>query len=498
MKTQSFLRSIVQRSMPRRRVVGIVATALSAAMLLPSMNASADTSTKPRARGMAAGPMVFTPRLRLGAGYNNNIGLNAKDEVSRASAEFIVAPSLGLKLRDTGVLKFSANGGVAWRKYLDERVAGKKISGLDANGQVDLQVNYGGPVSFVLSDNVRQSHDAIYGPDLSDDPYEVSFSEYGADIGANRVLTNTARAGLKFHPGGDNDDAMGFVGGLDAIHTYTHYQQDDAQYDRQRIHGRLSLGWRFLPRSVLSVQGGVGRNFYKHDAGVGVAHGSYSEGSAAYQERQATRNNDSTSYNAAIGLRTLILPRLSVNTRVGYSGAVYDDGPNPGGLSLLFQGDSQLTEGMKLRFGYATNFTDATFGNYLVYHRLFANYSLKHRIFNVSLSAFAQINKYASVNATLVDGSGSPIEDYYDTSKDLGSPGDGSGTFRRRDYPIGASAEFSVNAGDHVLIGANYSIMTNQSNLDAIPRAGWAGGNKVSGNPDFLRHRIYLFVALAL
>src|SRR5690625_19868 len=498
MKKQSFLRSIVQRTVSNRALMGFAATALSTAMLLPSSSAFADTSTKPRARGVAAGPMVFTPRLRLGAGYNNNIGLNAKDEINRGSAEFIVAPSLGLKLRDTGVVRFSANGGVSWRKYLDERVAGKKVSGIDGNGQVNLQVNYGGPVSFVLSDNVRQSHDAIYGPDLNDDPYEVSFSEYGADIGANRVLTNTARAGMKFHPGGDNDDAMGFVGNLEAVHTYTHYQQDDAQYDRQRIHGRLSLGWRFLPRSVLSVQGGVGRNFYKHLAGVGVPHGSYAEGSANFQDRQATRNNDSTSYNVGVGLRTLILPRLSVNTRVGYSGAVYEDGPSPGGLSLLFQGDSQLTEGMKLRFGYGTNFTDATFGNYLVYHRIFASYSIKHRIFNASLSAFAQVNKYAPVNATLVDGSGNPIEDYYDSSKDVGSPGDGSGTFRRKDYPIGASAEFSVNAGNHVLVGVNYSIMTNQSNLDAIPRGGWSGGNKVSGNPDFLRHRIYLFVALAL
>lgn len=498
MKKQSFLRSIVQRSVLHPQVLRVGAAALCAAMLLPAASAHAESSTKPRARGMAAGPMVFTPRLRLGAGYNNNIGLNAKDEVGRASAEFIVAPSLGLKLRDTGVVRFDANGGVSWRKYLDERVAGRKISGIDANGRVNLQVNYGGPVSFVLSDNVRQSHDAIYGPDLNDDPYEVSFSEYGADIGANRVLSNTASAGMKFHPGGDNDDAMGFVGSLTAVHTYTHYQQEDSQYDRQRIHGRLSLGWRFLPRSVLSVQGGAGRNFYKHPAGVGVTHGSYAEGNAANQERQATRNNDSTSYNAAIGLRTLILPRLSVNTRVGYSGAIYDDGPNPGGLSLLFQGDSQISEGMKLRFGYATNFSDATFGNYLVYHRLFANYSLRHRIFNVSLSAFAQLNKYAPVNATLVDGNGNPVEDYYDTGKDGTVPGDGEGTFRRKDYPIGASAEFSVNAGDHVLIGANYSIMTNISNLDAIPRGGWAGGNKVSGNPDFLRHRIYLFIALAL
>lgn len=498
MSTKSFLRSIVQRSVHFAPAAVLAAATLSVALVATSSNAHAESTTKPRARGMAAGPMVFTPRLRLGAGYNTNIGLNAKDEVHRDSAEFIVSPTLGLKLRDTGVVKFSANGGVTWRKYLDERVAGKKISGLDANGRVNLQVNYGGPVSFVLSDNVRQSHDAIYGPDLNDDPYEVSFSEYGADIGANRVLTNTANAGMKFHPGGDNEDAMGFVGRLDATHTYTHYQQDDSQYDRQRLRGRLHLGWRFLPRSVLSVRGSAGRTFYKHPAGVGVTQGSYAEGTGASAERQATKNNDSTSYNVSLGLRTLILPRLSVNTRVGYSGAIYEDGPNPGGLSLLFQGDSEISEGMKLRFGYATNFTDATFGNYLNYHRLFANYSLRHRVFNLRLSAFAQINKYAPVNASLVDGSGAIVEDYFDTSGDGSTPGDGSGTFRRKDYPVGASAEVSANAGDHVLIGVNYSLMTNFSNLDARPRAGWAGGQKISGNPEFIRHRIYLFVALAL
>lgn len=497
MKKQSFSRAVVQRS-KAGHVLCLVGAVLLSVAAFATPAAAQSGSSKPRARGMAAGPMVFTPRLRLGAGYNTNIGLNAENETNRESAEFVVAPSLGLSLRDTGVVRFSANGGVTWRKYLDERVAGRKMSGIDANGQVKLQINYGGPVSFVLSDNVRQSHDAIYGPDLNDDPYEVSFSEYGADIGANRVLNNTATIGMKFHPGGDVDDAMGFVGGLDATHTYTHYQQANSQYDRQRIRGRLNLGWRFLPRSVLSVHGSVGRNFYKHPAGVGVTQGFHSIGSAAFQDRQATRNNDSTSYNVGLGLRTLILPRLSVNTRLGYAGAIYEDGPRPGGVAFMIQGDSQIREGMKLRFGYSTNFTDATFGNYLVYHRIHASYTLSHRIVNFRLSAFAQMNKYAPVNATLVDGSGTPVEDYYDTTGDGLLPGDGDGTFRRKDFPIGASTEISVNAGNHVMIGANYSIMTNSSNLDAEPRSAWEGGHKISGNPDFLRHRVYLFVALAL
>lgn len=496
MKKQSFSRAVVLRFTTGYTLGAVVAVLLSFAVF--AQPAAAQQSNTPRARGMAAGPMVFTPRLRLGAGYNTNIGLNANSETGKESAEFVVAPSIGLTLRDTGVVRFSANGGVTWRKYLDERVSGQKMSGIDANGNLKLQVNYGGPVSFVVSDNIRQSHDAIYSPDLNEDPFEVTFSEYGADIGANRVLNNTATVGMKFHPGGDTEDGMGFVGGLDAVHTYTHYQGADSFYDRQRIRGRLNLGWRFLPRSVLSVHGSVGRNFYKHPAGVGVTQGVHSEGPAALDARQANRNHDSTSFNVGLGLRTLILPRLSVNTRIGYAGAIYEDGPKPGGVAFMIQGDSDIREGMKLRFGYSTNFSDATFGNYLVYHRIHASYSLRHRIVNFRLSAFAQMNTYSPVNATLVDNSGAPLEDYYDTTGDALVPGDGDGSFRRRDYPIGASTEISVNAGDHVIIGANYSIMANSSNLNAEPRGGWEGGLKINGNPDFLRHRVYVFVALAL
>src|SRR5690554_4167204 len=483
MNRTSVFRAMTSRATFPRILRGSLASAtVLASLLFISTEASAQASEgQELERGVAAGPLVISPRLRLGVGYDTNVALGAKSELRASSPELIISPSVGLAMRESGMVRFNANAGVSWRQYLTGEDTAKDSSGLDANAGVALQVNHAGPVSLALTDSLRQTNDAIYHPDLNDDPYQISFSEYGLDMGSGRVLTNNAKLGLKFHPGGDNDDAMGFVGGLAVTHVYNHYQQRPSQ-DRQRVGGNVNLGWRFLPRSVVFAEVSASRTLYNEQYDAPITRDIETDLSPAVNA--ALRNNNSTPVMAGLGLRTLLLPRLGVTTRIGYSTAFYDEGSSPKRVAFQLQADSQLTTRMNLRAGYATNFADSTFANYLVYHRFHASYSLNMQPIRFTLSGFAQINKYADTETSLVASDGTVLENYT--------------TGSRRDVPLGLSAEFSVNAGSHVVLGANYSILGNMSNFDAEPDRGWLNMDKLSGSPEFLRHRIYLFVALAL
>lgn len=483
MNRLSFPRAMALMAVPPRTFRAVLASSAIAVSVLslPTLASAQSNEGQEVERGVAAGPLLISPRLRLGIGYDSNVNLNSDLERGASSPEVLISPSIGLAMRETSVVRFNANAGVSWRQYVSGERTAKDASGLDANAGLNLHLNHAGAVSFVLSDNVRQSNDAVYQADLNDDPYQISFSEYGLDLGSGRVLTNNAKAAMHFHRGGDNDDALGFVGHLGVNHIYNHYQERPSQ-DRQRIGGNLNLGWRFLPRSVVFAEVTASRVLYKEADGEPITRDfefGLDDPAAA-----ALRNNDSTPVWAGVGLRSLILPRLGVMTRIGYSTAFYDEGPSPKRLGFQFQADSALTSRMHLRAGYATSFADSTFANYLVYHRFHASYTLTMNPIRFVLSGFAQINQYAETATELYDAQGNLLESY--------------NTSKRRDVPLGASAEFSVNAGSHVLIGVNYSVLANASNFDAEPRSGWLNNQKLSGSPEFLRHRVYLFVALAL
>lgn len=451
------------------------------ALVNPTPAAAQSTDGQELQRGIAAGPVLITPRLRLGVGYDTNVNLNAGSEVSANSPELIIAPSIGLAMRESGVVRFDAGAGITWRQYVAGQQGSNDASGMDANAHLNLQVNHSGAVSFVLKDNIRQSNDAVYQPDLNDDPYEINFTDYGLDLGSGRVLTNNATLGMNFHPGGDSDDSIGFIGSLTAKHQYNHYQERPSQ-DRQRIGGELVLGWRFLPRSVVFADVRASRVLYRSGTVEPVTRDR--EFPNANSPTAALRNNDSTPIYAGVGLRTLILPRLGIMTRLGYSTGLYEDGLSPKRFAFQLQADAQLTHTQSLRGGYATNFADSTFANYLVYHRFHVSYALSIQPIRFTISAFAQINQYADTDDALVDSSGQLLEQYNTNS--------------RRDIPVGASTELSVDLGQHVLLGLNYSLLANISNFDAEPARDWLNDQKLSGSPEFLRHRVYLFVALAL
>lgn len=464
----------------RRGLHAVLCGASLLAFCATATTASAQVAP-PTATGVPVGPLLVSPALRLGVGYDNNVALNANNEFSASSPEFLVAPSVTLTMRESSAVRFNAGAGISWRQYFAGQESASESSGLDANARVGLQVNHGGPVSFSVDDSLRQSNDAVYMPDLNDDIYQIAFSEYGLDLGSGRVLNNNLGVGLKFHPGGDTDDTIGFVGSLKLTHNYAHYQERPSA-DRQRLGGALNLGWRFLPRSTAFFDASSSRVIYKEDYSEAITRDEAIAIDGAADS--PLRNNESTPLYLGVGLRTLLTQRFGVMTRVGYSTAFYDEGRSPKRFAFQLQFDAAISEYQSLRFGYATNYADSTFSNYLTYHRFHASYALDANRLKFTLSGFAQVNKYSTYNQQALDAGGSVLEQY--------------NTANRRDVPVGIAADLGVKLGSHVALGVNYSALANISNFDAQPASSWVNGNKLSGSPEFLRHRVSLYLTMRL
>lgn len=431
--------------------------------------------------GVALGSLIVSPKLRLAAGFDSNVNLSSKDEVSGNAPELYVSPSVGLRLRETPMLRFDANAGVSWRQFFGSQQRTRDASGLDANAGLNLQVNHGGSVSFTAEDQLRQSNDAVFLSDLNDDVFEISFSEYGVDFGSGRLMNNNAALGLRFHPGGDNQDRLGFTGELRATHSFTHYQERP-ESDRQRIGGDLSLAWRFMPRSTVFGEFGVQRILYSSDFSEPVTR------DVIYlldgEPTQALANNPSTPMRVGVGIRTLLTERLGLMSRVGYSIANYDKGPTISRPTFQLQLDSQLSSWQSVRFGYATSYSDSSFANYVNYHRLHLSYSVTPQRIRATASVFMQVNNYAEYDASLRNPAGVVVEMY--------SSGD------RRDIPVGANLEVAARLGAHVDLGVEYSFLANFSDFRAEPARDWINGERLSGDAEFMRHRVRLFLALAL
>ena len=409
------------------------------------------------------------------------MNLGSKDEVTGTAPELYVGPSVGFRLRDTPVVRFEADAGVSWRQFFSGTSVTRDASGLDANVGGLLQLNHAGAVSVVFQDDLRQSNDAVYVSDANHDPYEISFTEYGVDFGSGRILNNNAAVGLKIHPGGDVQDRMGFSATIRATHAYTHYQERP-ESDRQRVGGDINLAWRFLPRSTFFAEASVQRVLYREDFSEPVTRDILFLSNG--DETQALANNESTPIRFGLGMRSLLTERLGMMARVGYAIANYDAGPSVSRPTFQLQLDSQLTSWQSLRFGYTTSYADSSFANYVNYHRLQFSYTVSPKRIRAGLSVFMQVNNYADYDTELFTPNGSLVESY------------GSGD--RRDIPVGGNVEIAARLGTHVDLGVEYSLLANFSDFQAERASPWLEGEKLAGDAEFLRHRVRLFLTLAL
>jgi hypothetical protein len=113
----------------------------------------------------------------------------------------------------------------------------------------------------------------------------------------------------------------------------------------------LDASWRWLPKTALFIQGGVGYYQYLND------------------QAEAAGKKNSIPYRAVAGIRGLVTPKVTMTASAGFADAVYDESPvvssaNPSGLSNLLV---QVSLGYKpitftsLGLSYAHEFRDSPF-----------------------------------------------------------------------------------------------------------------------------------------
>lgn len=481
-----------------------IAVIASAIALFPLAASAQGEDFQPS--GVSLGNFTLSPSLRLSIGYDTNASFKANDsngEQEDSTPTTGVNVGLGWAVPYIRSVDFSGDLGVGWTQNFAGEGDSRDASGVSLGGGLRLRFNPRGSVSFNIQDKIRIDNDGTYTEENELDPYHVSFDENGVDFGAERILLNTVAASLGFHPGGDvGDERMGFSGSLGASHSYNHYF-DRSNLDRQSIGGNLGLNWNFLPRSAFVFRASVDRTRYDEDFGTFLTTSSdelsgVDVPTIELDGESPISRNDSTSARFTAGINGLLTEKLSVSARVGYGLGWYDDGPNPGQVLALLQLTGQFNRGHTLRGSYSTNFANASFANYVQYHKFVLAWELNRGRFGLSLSTFAQINKYSDYAAQSVG---------FDTDFP-NPPGEGlvieTYSLDRTDYPVGANLRLRFAVTSNFQLGVQYRVDANFTDFRAVydedlsNSLGITPDELNAGDPSYVKHRILFFVRFAI
>jgi hypothetical protein len=316
--------------------VGVSLLLLHTAALAQEMMAESVQMGSPRGGvgGVRVGEGLF---LRAGiaaeAGYDTNVFYN--DRAPTESAVLNVTPSLELTNANRENVRppvhFSLGASLLYREYLtdDSQIKAQRAFNPSLNGVLAYA---GGGLSASVADQFTR---------LEEPPYEKDADPIIRD-------NNLATVQLGLAPGGGRIRTdLRYVNTLDIFET------DSLTYANRMGHDlSLDTSWKWLPKTALFLQGGVG---YVH----------YLEGDVA---RERGKRN-SIPYRVLTGLRGLVTPKISTAISVGFGDAIYDDDVvNPTGLSNLVAGISLTYTPLvftSLGLGYLHEIRDSpVVGNY--------------------------------------------------------------------------------------------------------------------------------------
>lgn len=329
-----------------------------------------------------AGAAEITPAVSLEGAYRSNVYLQ-EGEIGGGvpvtpGALLSVRPTLGVKV-DSDTLVFALDAGYNARKYLNP-----DLSNLDRFNFFDI-----GAGASILPKG-------MFGLVLRND-LMLSGRETEATTAADAyilALTERASGKLVFRPGSSME--LGLGGALD-IQDYntpgaTNTFATTNLNSRFGYGGIADLQWRFFPRTALVADAEWGRFTWQDN--ILNAQGS---GQSDDDLGDFIGIPDGRYWRATAGLRGRFTEKLVLGVGVGYGVLIYDeqsviDGAQLDGISgpevnpavsnfgadlkgfpegLLLRGDLayEITPKQKFVLGYARDFQDVFWTNYVQYHR---------------------------------------------------------------------------------------------------------------------------------
>jgi hypothetical protein len=278
--------------------------------------------------GVMVGEGVY---LRVGvtaeAGYDTNVFYNDADRAD--SATLHITPSLELtNSAREGTVKppvlFSLAASLLYREYLsdDTQIRAQRAFNPSFSGGV-AYTSGGSGVS--LSDQFSR---------VEDPPYQRGGQPITRDF-------NLAVLGVSLTPGGGRLALnLRYTNMLDA------FEGSEFRFGNRMAHdGLIDLSWRWLPKTALFLQTGVGYSQYLSD------------------QAEAAGKSNSIPWRVLGGLRGLITPKLVMLVSLGYSDAIYEnEAINPSGASNIAASVAttfNATEWTSLAASYAHEFRDS-------------------------------------------------------------------------------------------------------------------------------------------
>jgi len=279
-------------------------------------------------------------------GYDTNVFYNDTARVSSAIMRVLSSLEINNHARDgsaSSSVSYSLGASLTYREYLndDSNVKAQRAFNPSVGGALALAPS--SKFSFGLSDSFTRTEEPPFGP----------------GTGTITRSYNLGVAQMRLAPGGGRIATL-----LRYTNTLDYYENQELQYASNMGHDlMLDLSWKWLPKTALYLQGGVGWVGYIDDL------------------RVTQGRTDSFTYRVLAGVRGLITPKLAISLGAGYSDASYDG--SVGGPS----GADSISGAVELsyRLGALTQFG-------LGYGHTFRNSPIVGTFYNVD-SVYAGMNQ---------------------------------------------------------------------------------------------------------
>lgn len=253
--------------------------------------------------GARVGENVY---LRLGvlaeAGFDSNVFYN--DTVKRDSPTLQVTPHLVLtnagREGQAPPVQFGLGASLLYREYLSDDTTIKTQRAFNPSVNANLAYQTSPSFSLALTDTYSR---------LEDPPYTPG----GATILRD---ANIGILDMRITPGGGRlQNTIRYTNAIDI------FEAESASFANRMIHDLLlGVSWKWLPKTALFLEGGVGYIQMLNE-----------------QLATAAGKADSLPYRVVTGLRGLLTPKLSVSLGVGFQDSIYDSNvANPTGFSNLY------------------------------------------------------------------------------------------------------------------------------------------------------------------
>ena len=301
-------------------------------------------------RGLHSGDFTLHPAVATQINYDSNIFNGNELEAGnrpKAATSLRILPRLSLANDQVSNVAFSFISSGDARLYLgsDSEAITKQSA---VGGTAGLNVTFGArkPLSLTVFDNFNRS--------LRANNWET--------IAALNRNSNDVGARVEFHPG-DIPERRPFNVALMGTYSMDRYDEFSGG-NTDTVRSRLTGSWKFLPKTAALLDVGWDFRYYSN----------------SFLESRSLSYN-SKPFRARVGLAGAVTKRISLEVSGGWGMSNHESGDAFSSYLATFSVGFRPSESTRLLLGYAHDFRDAYYGNYVDFHR--GSLQLRQRFGNI-------------------------------------------------------------------------------------------------------------------